>query len=50
MKEQILCPWCGSDEITSRTVKDFKNDGETKVDLCRCADCGRTFSVTKEMS
>lgn len=47
--KHIVCPWCGGDEITSRTVTDLcgEDGSRTMKDLCRCADCGRTFSVAK---
>lgn len=43
----ILCPYCNSDEINARTVTDMVcEDGSRSMkDICRCADCGRTFTV-----
>lgn len=43
----ITCPWCGGDEISARTVTDMVyDDGSRSMkDICRCADCGRTFTV-----
>lgn len=40
---QILCPRGNSDEISARTIRSV--GGERESDVCRCADCGATFSI-----
>lgn len=44
----VLCPYCRSDEVSARTVTDMVGeDGSRSMkDICRCADCGRTFTVS----
>lgn len=41
---KILCPWCRSDWVDSTPIPD-RGAGMTRVDKCRCNECGRTFTV-----
>lgn len=43
---RVLCPWCNSDEVQARTIE--VRAGCTAKDLCRCQDCGRTFTVNHD--
>lgn len=45
-QQEIRCPWCNSDEISARTLE--KIAGCTSRDVCRCADCGRTFTINHD--